>query len=81
MLQQDRPNDYVIATGESHSVKEFLEEAFRYQGLDWRVYVVIAPRYFRITKVDFLKGDSSKLPSPIMNGPTLAVKTDPPEVA
>jgi GDPmannose 4,6-dehydratase len=60
MLQQDSPDDYVIATGESHSVKEFLEEAFDYQGLDWKNYVAIDPRYFRPTEVDFLQGDSSK---------------------
>jgi GDPmannose 4,6-dehydratase len=60
MLQEDTPDDYVIATGESHSVKEFLEEAFQYQGLDWKDYVAIDPRYFRPTEVDFLRGDSSK---------------------
>jgi GDPmannose 4,6-dehydratase len=60
MLQQDSPDDYVIATGESHSVREFLEEAFCYQGLDWNDYVTIDPRYFRPTEVDYLQGDSSK---------------------
>jgi GDPmannose 4,6-dehydratase len=60
MLQQDNPDDYVIATGESHSVKEFLELAFGYQGLDWKDYVEIDPRYFRPTEVDFLQGDASK---------------------
>jgi GDPmannose 4,6-dehydratase len=60
MLQQDSPNDYVIATGESHSVKEFLEEAFSYQGLDWKDYVEIDARYFRPTEVDSLQGDASK---------------------
>lgn len=60
MLQQDEPDDYVIATGESYSVKEFLEEAFSYQGLDWRAYVEIDPRYFRPTEVEFLQGDASK---------------------
>ncbi len=60
MLQQDSPDDYVIATGESHSIKEFLEEAFRYQDLDWKDYVAIDPRYFRPTEVDFLRGDPSK---------------------
>jgi len=54
MLQQDEPVDYVIATGESHSVKEFLEEAFSYKGLDWRNYVEIDPHYFRPTEVDRL---------------------------
>jgi GDPmannose 4,6-dehydratase len=60
MLQQDSPDDYVIATGESHSVKDFLEEAFGYQGLDWNDYVTIDPRYFRPTEVDYLQGDPSK---------------------
>jgi len=44
MLQQDEPDDYVIATGETHSVKEFLNEAFNYAGLDWQEYVEIDPR-------------------------------------
>jgi GDPmannose 4,6-dehydratase len=60
MLQQDEPDDFVIATGESHSVKEFLEEAFNYKGLDWREYVEIDSRYFRPTEVDSLLGDASK---------------------
>ena len=60
ILQQDEPDDYVIATGESHSVKEFLEEAFNYKGLDWREYVEIDSRYFRPTEVDSLLGDASK---------------------
>ncbi len=60
MLQQDSPEDFVIATGESHSVREFLEEAFSYAGLDWRQYVEIDPRYFRPTEVDFLLGDARK---------------------
>ncbi len=60
MLQQPEPDDYVIATGESHSVREFLEEAFSYVGLDWRDYVEIDPRYFRPTEVDHLLGDFSK---------------------
>jgi GDPmannose 4,6-dehydratase len=60
MLQQDKPDDYVIATGQTHSVKEFLEEAFDYAGLDWRKYVRIDKRYFRPTEVDLLRGDSTK---------------------
>jgi len=60
MLQQKNPEDYVIATGETHSVKEFLEEAFGYAGLDWKKYVEIDKRYFRPTEVDFLLGDSAK---------------------
>jgi len=60
MLQQDAPEDYVVATGEAHSVKEFLAEAFGYVGLDWEKYVKIDERYFRPTEVDYLLGDSSK---------------------
>ncbi|HVP81204.1 MAG TPA: GDP-mannose 4,6-dehydratase [Thermodesulfobacteriota bacterium] len=60
MLQQDGPDDYVIATGKSHSVEEFLEEAFTYQGLNWKEYVEIDSRYFRPTEVGYLQGDASK---------------------
>jgi GDPmannose 4,6-dehydratase len=60
MLQQDQPDDYVIATGETHSVKEFLEVAFRHVGLDWQKYVEIDPKYFRPAEVELLIGDSSK---------------------
>jgi GDPmannose 4,6-dehydratase len=60
MLQQDTPQDLVIATGEAHSVREFLEEAFSYGSLDWRQHVEIDPRYFRPTEVDSLLGDASK---------------------
>jgi GDPmannose 4,6-dehydratase len=60
MLQQDTPDDYVIATGETHSVREFLEEAFSHVGLDWKQHVKIDPRYFRPSEVDLLVGDASK---------------------
>ena len=60
MLQQDEPEDYVIATGETHSVREFLDEAFGHLDLDWRQFVEIDPRYFRPAEVDLLIGDSSK---------------------
>ena len=60
MLQQDRPDDYVIATGETHSVREFVEAAFQLAGLDWAGYIEIDPRYFRPTEVDVLLGDASK---------------------
>ena len=60
MLQQPKPQDYVIATGETHSVKEFLQEAFSYAGLDWKKHVEIDKRYFRPTEVDVLLGDSTK---------------------
>ena len=60
MLQGDEPDDYVLATGETHSVEDFLEEAFAYAGLDWHDYVTIDPRYFRPSEVDILIGDYSK---------------------
>jgi GDPmannose 4,6-dehydratase len=60
MLQQDKPNDFVLGTGECKSVKEFLEEAFKYVGLDWEKYVRIDPRYFRPTEVELLLADSGK---------------------
>lgn len=60
MLQQEEPDDFVIATGESHSVREFLEQAFACEGLDWRDYVKNDPRYFRPSEVDHLRGDASK---------------------
>jgi GDPmannose 4,6-dehydratase len=60
MLQHDSPGDFVIATGETHSVEEFVETAFRLVGLDWHKYVEIDPRYFRPTEVDVLCGDASK---------------------
>ncbi|HEX9796785.1 MAG TPA: GDP-mannose 4,6-dehydratase [Anaerolineales bacterium] len=60
MLQQDSPVDYVIGTGETHSVRQLLEEAFSYAGLDWQDYVEVDPRYFRPTEVDHLRADASK---------------------
>lgn len=60
MLQQSVPDDYVIATGQTHSVKEFLKEAFGYVGLDWKKYVEIDPKYYRPTEVHVLVGDASK---------------------
>src|SRR5512143_1678314 len=60
MLQQEKPDDYVVATGESHSVRELCEAAFSHAGLDYREFVEIDPRYYRPTEVDFLLGDPSK---------------------
>ncbi len=60
MLQQDKPDDYVVATGEMHSVREFVETAFGLVGLDWNDYVEIDARYFRPTEVDQLLGDARK---------------------
>ena len=60
MLQQPAPDDYVIATGETHSVREFLEEAFSCVGLDWQDYTDIDPHYYRPAEVDLLVGDATK---------------------
>jgi GDPmannose 4,6-dehydratase len=60
MLQQDEPGDYVVSTGESHSVRELLDEAFGLLELDWKKYVEIDPRYYRPAEVNHLHGDSSK---------------------
>jgi GDPmannose 4,6-dehydratase len=60
MLQYERPDDYIVATGESHSVRDFVELAFAAAGLDWRRHVEVDPRYFRPTEVDSLLGDPSK---------------------
>ena len=60
MLQADQPDDYVLATGDTHTVREFVEEAFSYVGLDWNKYVEIDPRYFRPAEVELLIGDPSK---------------------
>ena len=60
MLQKDKPEDFVIGTGETHSVKEFVKEAFSYVDLDWEKYVKIDPRYFRPTEVQELIADSAK---------------------
>jgi GDPmannose 4,6-dehydratase len=60
MLQQDEPDDFVVATGETRSVREFVEAVFALLGLDWRAYVEVDPRYFRPAEVDLLLGDASK---------------------
>ncbi len=60
MMQADEPEDYVIATGENHSVREFLEATFEYLDMDWKESVEIDPRYFRPTEVDILLGDATK---------------------
>jgi len=60
MLQRDKPDDYVIATNETHSVREFLEVAFGHAGLDWKSHVEIDPRYYRPAEVDLLIGDYRK---------------------
>ena len=60
MLQQDQPDDYVVATGETYSVREFLDEVFGLLDVDWKEYVEVDPRYFRPTEVDLLLGDPTK---------------------
>ncbi|MBI5682438.1 MAG: GDP-mannose 4,6-dehydratase [Deltaproteobacteria bacterium] len=60
MLQQDEPDDYVIATGETHTVKEFVEKAFDYIGLDWKDYVKVDEKFYRPSEIHILKGDYSK---------------------
>jgi GDPmannose 4,6-dehydratase len=60
MLQQDNPDDYVIGTGESHTVREFAQAAFAHAGMDWHDYVEIDPRYYRPAEVDDLQADASK---------------------
>jgi GDPmannose 4,6-dehydratase len=60
MLQQDKPDDFIVATGETHSVRDLVEEAFSYVGLNWRDYVETDPKYYRPAEVDVLVGDASK---------------------
>jgi len=60
MMQQEKPDDYVIATNETHSIREFLDVAFEHVGLDWKKYVEIDPRYYRPAEVELLIGDYSK---------------------
>jgi GDPmannose 4,6-dehydratase len=74
MLQHDQPEDYVIATGETHSVKEFVEEAFGLLGLDWRKHIEMDPRYIRPTEVDLLLGDYSKAEKELQWKPKVGFK-------
>jgi GDPmannose 4,6-dehydratase len=61
MLQQDQPDDYVLATGETHTIEEFLDEAFRLIGIeDWSKYVIKDPKFYRPAEVDVLNGDYTK---------------------
>src|SRR5690606_4280631 len=60
MLQQDKPDDYVVSTGRTHSVQRLCELAFEAAGLDWREYVVVDPQFMRPAEVDLLVGDASK---------------------
>lgn len=74
MLQQERPDDFVLGTGEVHSVKDFVEEAFGYVGLDWRQFVEIEARYMRPTEVDYLEADCSKARKILSWAPTVSFK-------
>ena len=74
MLQQDKPSDYVIGTGETHSVKEFLIEAFNYIGLEWKKYVEIDQRYFRPTEVELLLADTTKAKNELMWKPKIGFR-------
>jgi GDPmannose 4,6-dehydratase len=75
MVQQDQPDDYVVATGETWSVKDFLLEAFSYAGLEWEKYVVIDPRFFRPAEVDLLLGDPTKAKTRLGWTPAVDFKT------
>jgi len=74
MLQQETPSDYVIGTGESHSVEEFVEAAFAYAGLDWQKYVAIDPRYFRPNEVVHLRAATSKARRQLSWAPKVSFK-------
>src|SRR5687768_8394490 len=74
MLQQDKPEDFVIATEQTHSVREFLDEVFGILGLDWKKHVEIDPRYFRPSEVDLLLGDASKARRVLGWKPTVTFK-------
>jgi GDPmannose 4,6-dehydratase len=75
MLQQETPEDYVVATGETHSVREFLDEVFGHLQLDWKKYVEVDPRYFRPTEVDLLLGDPGKAKRQLKWEPKVTFKT------
>lgn len=75
MLQHDEPGDFVIATGESHSVQEFVEEAFSLLGLDWKRYVEVDSAYFRPTEVDYLLGDATRAKEILQWKPATDFKT------
>jgi GDPmannose 4,6-dehydratase len=72
MLQADQPDDFVVSTGETHSVREFLEKVFKALGLNWEKHVEIDPRYYRPSEVDVLLGDSSKIRNKLGWKPTVS---------
>ncbi|MEK7756682.1 MAG: GDP-mannose 4,6-dehydratase [Planctomycetota bacterium] len=75
MLQQKEPDDFVIATGETHSVREFVDEIFGLLGLDWKKHIEVDPRYFRPAEVDLLLGDPSKAKQKLGWTPRISFKT------
>jgi GDPmannose 4,6-dehydratase len=75
MLQQDKPDDYVIATGETHSVREWIEECFGLLDLDWKKYVETDERYMRPAEVDLLLGDATKARQTLHWEPKVKFKT------
>ncbi|MPZ17073.1 MAG: GDP-mannose 4,6-dehydratase [Luteitalea sp.] len=75
MLQQDQPDDYVVASGVTHSVRELVEVAFGHAGLDWREHVVVDPQFHRPAEVDLLVGDATKARSELGWEPTVDFKT------
>lgn len=74
MLQQDAPDDYVVATGETHSVQEFVEEAFGYVDMDWQEFVVQDPKFYRPAEVDLLVGDPAKAGEKLGWEPTVSFR-------
>jgi len=74
MLQQETPDDYVVATGETHSVQEFVEEAFGYVDMDWREFVVQDPKFYRPAEVDLLVGDPAKAGEKLGWEPTVSFR-------
>jgi GDPmannose 4,6-dehydratase len=74
LTKTSQPDDYVMATGEAHSVREFCEAAFAHVGLDYRDYVIIDPRFYRPAEVDVLLGDYSKIKKAIGWEPTVTFK-------
>jgi GDPmannose 4,6-dehydratase len=74
MLQQEQAEDYVVATGETHSVREFLDEVFGHLNLDWKKHVAVDPRYFRPTEVDLLLGDPTKAKTKLKWEPKVTFK-------
>ncbi len=74
ILQQDKPDDFVIGTGENHSVKEFLEESFGYLNLDWQEYIEVDEKYFRPLEAEELRADSAKAKKHLNWSPKISFK-------